>query len=433
MSQEWLDLLGIRYLGDRYTQKGIVCLDNFLVGGITWYEDYSIRTLRIKTTSVCKTYVAGINDKTKQEQLRNEDATDIVWRTVLNKSRLFAINGNFFMDMSHIGLLNAVLSKLEPDYLYPVINAKMLMIMGAPYLSNENEEEMEQRYARNAERFLEEIAIPGIVSLSMALEIQPQFYGTAYFEDSPGGLSPHSVSFLDKELIKIGGDIQVLAHKNRVSKITKSISVFESVTGKKVTSMLFQDNNTRMEKQIVDALTYAGNISSIVHSWNKAQDLCIRDGYTYIPMMTEGYKMDDTILLQFDEAASSLGLITHGISMEDMIYPSLDEDDWSTAYKDFSAYYYTACQKYGYFDGVDAAGLEQRVRQYLMMEPKVTYRKKNIHVEVNNLYTQGFFILRTDKRVKSMSSGEYEKLEDGVYLITVTEPETDIVLRQRKN
>lgn len=433
LSQEWLDLLGIRYLGSRYTQKGIVCFDNFLVGGIRWYEDYKIRTLRIKTTSVCKTYVAGINDSLLQEHRRNEDATDIIWRTILNNSRIFVINGNFFTNMSHIGMLNAVLSKLNSDYLYPVINAKMLFIVDAPYLSNENEVEMERRYARNANRFLEEIAIPGIVSLSMALEIQPQFYGTAYFEDSSNGLSSHSVHFLDKELIKIGGDIQVSANQNKISKITKGIKVFESITGEKVTSILFQDNNTRIEKQIVDALSYTGNISSLIHDWNYAQDLCIKDNYAYIPMMTNGYDINDTILLQFDEAASSLGLITHGISMEDMIYPSSDKDDWSTAYKDFSASYYTACQKYPYLDGINATGLEQRVRQYLLMEPEVIYKKSGIYLEIENLYTQGFFILRTEKRIKAMSSGTYKELEEGVYLLTITSPSTEITLRKKKN
>lgn len=433
LSQEWLDLLGIRYLGSRYTQRGIVCLDNFLVGGIRWYEKYNIRTLRIKTTSACKTFVAGINDKITQEQLRNEDATDIIWRTVLNNSRIFVMNGSFFTDMTHIGMLNAVLSKLDSDYLYPIVNAKMLFIIDAPYLTNENEEEMEERYARSAERFLEEIAVPGIVSLSMALEIQPQFYGTTYFQNAAKGYGTEIVSFLHNELEKIGGDIEISANNNKLSKITKAIKVFEDITKKKAASLLLYDYNARIERQIIDALSYTGHITNIVHRWEDVSDLSIRGDYTYIPMMTDGYDINDKVLLQFDGAASSLGLITHGISMEDIIFPSSEEDDWSTAYKDFSAYYYTACQKYHYLDGVDAAGLEQRVRQYLLMEPKITYGKKGIDLKVENLYTQGFFMLRTDKKIKEMSSGTYKKLEEGVYLLTITEPETEIVLKQRKN
>lgn len=433
LSQEWLDLLGIRYLGSRYTQRGIVCFDNFLIGGIRWYKSYNIRTLRIKTTSACKTFVAGMNDTTAQVQLRNEDATDIIWRTVLNNSRIFVINGSFFTDMAHIGILGAVFSKLDSDYLYPIINAKMLFVIDAPYLTDENEEEMEQRYARSASRFLEEIAVPGIVSLSMALEIQPQFYGTTYFQSSPKKYNTNIVNFLHNELEKIGGDIQVSANDNKLSKITKGINVFEDITGKEVNSLLLHDYNSRIERQILDALAYTGHITNIVHRWEDVSDISIRGDHVYIPMMTEGYDINDTVLLQFDEAASSLGLITHGISMQDIILPPSEKDDWSIAYKDFSAYYYTACQKYDYLDGVDAAGLEQRVRQYLLMEPEITYQKKSIHLKVENLYTQGFFILRTDKRIKEMSSGTYQRLEQGIYLLMITEPETEIILKQKKN
>lgn len=434
LTQEWRELLGIRYIGDRYTQKGVVALDGFLVGGRSWYEDYRLRALRIKTNSSCKTFLAGINDEKAQEQLRNEDATDIIWRTICNNSRIFVINGNFFSDMSHIGILGAVLSELSSDYLYPVINARMLLIEDAPYLSNENEAEMEKRYARNSRRFLQEIAIPGILSLSMALEIQPQFFGTQYFRSFSDALRSDAVSFLHKELVKIGGDIQLSADKNQKEKLFQTMEVFEEVAGKKMTSLFFGDYEKVEEAAVMEELSYHKNqVSSIIHRWSDLPEISIKGEYVYIPMMTEGYQMDGKLLFSFDGAASSLGLITHGISMETIIYPQSEEDDWASAYKDFSAYYYTACQKYSWMDGMDAEGLEQRVRQYLVMEPEISWHKKSIHLKVEHLYTQGFFILKTTgKKIREMSSGSFKKLEEGIYLLTVTEPETEIFLKEKK-
>lgn len=433
LTEEWMELLGIRYVGESYMQKGIVSLDNFFIGGIRWYKDYRIRTRRIKTNASCKTFIAAINDKVKQEKLRNEDATDIVWRKILNHSRLFAVNGNFFSDMEHIGILSAIFSRLDSDYLYPIVNAKMLFMEDAPFLSDENEDIMEERYARNAGRFLEEIAIPGIVSLSMALEIQPQFYGVSYFQDLSGGLHSDVASFLHRELVKIGGDIQVSAHQNDRNKTLRTIEMFERVTEQDVTSLFFGDYDEEKERQILEAVSEKGNISSVIHSWSGYPALSIEGDYAYIPMMTEGYDMDSTVMFRLDGAASALGLITHGISMEEMIYPESEEDDWATAYKDFSAYYYTACQKYSWLDGVDAAGLEQRVRQYLVMKPEITYQEDRIHLHVENLYTQGFFLLKTDKKIKKMSSGTFKKLEDGVYLLTVQEEDTKITLKEVRN
>lgn len=433
LTEEWTELLGIRYLGEPYMQKGIVSLDNFFIGGISWYQDYRIRVRRIKTNASCKTFVAGINDEVKQEKLRNEDATDIVWRKMFNHSRLFVVNGNFFSDMQHIGVLSAIFSRLGSDYLYPIVNAKMLFIEDAPFLSDENEEIMEERYARNAGRFLEEIAIPGIVSLSMALEIQPQFYGTQYFQDRSGGIRSNVLSFLHRELVKIGGDIQVSAHQNSQNKTLGTMEMFGRITERDVTSLFFENYDEGKERQILEAASKKGNISSIIHNWSSYPALSIEGDYAYIPMMTEGYDMDSTVMLRFDGAASSLGMITHGISMEKIIYPESEEDDWATAYKDFSAYYYTACQKYSWLDGVDAAGLEQRVRQYLVMKPEIIYREDRIHLHVENLYTQGFFLLRTDKKIKKMSSGKFEKLEDGVYLLTIQEEDTKITLKEARN
>jgi hypothetical protein len=432
LTTDWTTLLGINYLGNRYTQKGIITFGDFMIGGIRWYEKYRIRVRRIKVKSSCKTYVAGIIEEEKKAIMDNEDATDIIWRTIFGKSRIFVVNGNFFTDTSHMGILNAIFSKLNSDYVYPIVNAKMLFVENAPYLSEENEEEMQERYARNAERFLEEIAIPGIVSLSMALEIQPQFYGTQYLKDSSSGIQSNGVSFLYKELTKIGGDIQVCAYQNETKRLVKTIDVFESVTGKKITSILFQNNNSRMEKEIMSAIAYKGSISSIVHNWKYYPYMKTdEDNYVYIPMMTEGYEMDDDLQVWFDEAAASLGLITHGIAMEDIIYPET-EDDWSTIFKDFSAYFYTACQQYDYLDGVNGEELEERVRQYLAMKPEVTYEDKKITLQVDDLFTKGYFILQTEKKIKKMSSGKYKKLDDSSYLLTITDQDTEIVLKEQK-
>lgn len=430
LTQEWKDLLGIRYIGERYTQKGISVFDGFMTGGIRWYEDYRIRTVRVKTNSDCKTYIAGINDEILQGRVRNEDATDIVWRKIINNSRLFVINGAFFAENTYNGVLSSVLFKSTSDCIYPIVNAKMLLIEDAPYLSDENTKEVEKLYARTAYRFLEEIAIPAIVSLSMSLEIQPQFYGTQYFKDSSKGFDPHSVQFLNKELIKIGGDIQVSVYNNQVNKMIRSIGVIESITEKQVTSLLFGNYKPKIEQQVMSALSYTGNITSIVHRWKDVPQISIRDEYAYIPMMTQGYEFDDDMLFSFDGAASSLGLITHGITMENMIYPLSSEDDWSTAFRDFSAYYYSTCQKYSYLDGVDGAGLEQRIRQYLIMKPKISYEQEKIHLEIENLYTQGYFILQTDKKIEGMSSGSYKKIGNGEYLITIIQENTDILLKE---
>jgi hypothetical protein len=430
LTEEWVSLLGIRYLGKRYTQKGIVTFGNFMIGGIRWYEDYRIRVRRVKVESSCKTYVAGIIEEEKQDVMDNEDATDIIWRTVFGKSRIFVVNGNFFTDTSHMGILNAIFSRMNSDYVYPIVNAKMLFVENAPCLSEENKKEMQKRYARNSERFLEEIAIPGIVSLAMELEIQPQFYGTQYLKTDSGGIQTESASFLSKELTKIGGDIQVCAYQNDTSRMIKSIDIFEEVTGKNVTSILLQNNNSRMEREIMTAISYKEGISSIIHNWKYYPYMKTdENNYVYIPMMTEGYEMDDELQVWFDEAAASLGLITHGIDMEEIIYPDT-KDDWSMVFKDFSAYFYTACQKYDYLDGVDGEEMDQRVRQYLMMEPEVTYEKKKITLKVENLFTKGYFILQTEKTIKKMSSGKYKKLEDGSYLLTITDPETEITLKE---
>ena len=187
-----------------------------------------------------------------------------------------------------------------------------------------------------------------------------------------------------------------------------------------------------MEKQIMSALDYTGNISSVVHKWDYYPYMGVsEEGYVYIPMMTEGFTIDDELLVWFDEAAASIGLITHGIPMEDIIYPPKEEDeDWATIFKDFGSYYYTACQKYEYLDGVDAQELEQRVRNYLAMEPKITYGDKEIQVNVENLNGNGYFILQTEKKVQKISSGSYEDIGNDAYLLTITEPETKITLRE---
>jgi len=429
LDNDWKQFLGIRYAGDVYEQKGLISLSGFLVGGLRWYEKCRLQTWRVKVNASCKTYLAGLADTKQQSQMRNEDATDIIWRNIYGDSRIFVVNGRLFETMEHFGLLNAIFAKLQEDYLYPIINAKMVFIENAPFLSNENDQEMQQRYARTAGRFFEEIAVPGIVSLSLSLGLQPQFYGTQYFQDSSGGIDSSGVSFLYRELDKIGGNIQVSAYDNRVDRMVRSIKVFESVSEQNVTSLLLQGEDENTQKQVLSALDYAGHISSIVREWGTQPELCVDEaGYVHIPIFTKGYEMPDSLLFPFDTAASALGFISHGIDMQQIIYPEGTENDWAEVYKDFSAGFYTACQKYNYLQGVGGTELESRVRQYLDLKPYIVYEEEKIYVEAGGLQKKAYFILQTGKHVKGMSSGKYEKLEDGTYLITITNQKTDIYL-----
>lgn len=442
LSEEWQALLGIKSIGGVKEQKGITVLSGFLLGGKHDYKDYLLDIRDIRVASTCKTYIAGMGDEDNQNVPNNDMAedgtvTDILWRNVYKGSQIFTVNGAFFNNNDGFGILTAVFSELYPDFIYPVINAKALLVNNAPYLSNENDTVMLDRYARNSKQFFEDIAMPQIIALCMSFDSIPTFYAVSSMDQSienKGNYNISELSIANSELNRIGGQLGIsLYDRNGMDQEKKVINMLKLCKAEQenynFNSIYLKNFDQTKLNSLIDKLSGEISVKSLITSWKEGSTFSFyKDDIIQVPTITEGFYYSDNDLFAMDTAAVAYGVEIHGIDMEEILYPKSDKDDWAVAYRIFASYMDTYWTEYQFLDSINMTGVYNRVVSYLTITPNITMEEDHIGVAIEGFLKQAYFILRTDKGIKDVTNGTFTKIEEGVYLISAEKEIIDIIM-----
>ena len=172
-------LLGIQLCrSESVTLHEIRLYSGFMLGGETCYsftglQDESVADLErnipwYDISARTKSYMVGFISADEKESmgLNNEDMPAIIWRSGIGTGKIFAVNGNYMMDNTAIGILDAMVYESEEYALYSVINAQNLSFTGYPDITNENEDNLSGIYGMNSIQFCRDILWPSFVAIA---------------------------------------------------------------------------------------------------------------------------------------------------------------------------------------------------------------------------------------------------------------------------
>ncbi|MFZ7120106.1 MAG: DUF2194 domain-containing protein [Eubacteriaceae bacterium] len=439
LSEDWQTLLGIKSLSGTYVQEGINIFSGFFLGGKHEYAELNVETMNIKVTSTCKTYIAGLTDDKDMSVIKNEEMPDILWRNVYEGSQIYVVNGSFFDSNNGIGIITSIFAQIYQDFVYPVINAKALIVNNAPYLSLENEEEMQKKYARNSQRFFEDIALPDIIALSMSTSNVPTFFAIGSFDESiisENELNTSALSTLASELKRIGGEIGVSDY-DRYSvqteeKVIDAIDIYKNTLKNYDLRALYLNNyDKNISGKLVNSVNNQINISTLISSWDDGTTFSYYDkNIVNIPVITEGFSYSDEDLFKLHSTATALGVIIHGIDMSKIIYPENDDKDWSNIFKDLTSSVDTYWANYKNIDSLKISDVDSRVSKFLDIIPNITIDGNGISISIDGFEKEAYFMLRTQKVVTGIDNGTITKVEDGAYLIYATDSNVVVTLHE---
>lgn len=442
LSEDWQVLLGIKSLGTIKKQKGITVFSGFLLGGKQDYQDYLLDIQDIRIASTCKAFIAGMGDKNyhyvKNDDMAEDDTvTDILWRNVYKESQIFTVNGDFFNNNDGFGILAAVFSELYQDFIYPVINAKALLVDNAPYLSNENDAVMLDRYARNSKRFFEDLVLPQLIALCMSFDSIPTFYTVSSMDQSvenEGDYNISELSVVKSELDRIGGELGISVYDRKgADQEKKTAGLLKLCKGElenyEFNSIYPKNLDESKLNTLIDKLSDELTVKSIVTSWKNSTFSFFKEDIIQVPTVTEGYHITDNDLFALSNAATSYGVIIQSIDMDEILYPESDEDDWAKAFTDIASYLDTYWTDYQYLDSINMTGVYNRVASYLTITPTITMADGHIHVSIDGFIKQAYFMLRTDKEIIVVTNGSFTKIENGAYLISAENENIDIKMK----
>ncbi len=434
--EELLKLLGIKEAGGAYRQEGIRILSGFLLGGLFEYPKLEITAQQVELDSTCKGYAVGLVEGQKELGIENEELPPLIWRNQGEGVQVYAVNGPFLEDVGGAGFLSALFSEIYPDYLYPVINAKAFFVKGFPCLSQEGSEELLRRYSRTPLRFQEDIALPDLLTLCSQNGLVPSLYAVRSFD--PGqetDRDPQLLSFFQTELAKVRGELGLSGSAGMTGEelLTQRESYGEELPQYHFDSLMRNEMRETQWQPCLEQGSANCEITSVISGWEEDPAFHRVGGSTVnLPAVAEGFWYEDEQWLRLKSMATALGVVTYRVDMEEIWFPESERYDWKEAFKELSRNIHTYFQPYEKMDGLNAAQTALRTARYLNQAPEITYEEDRVEVRIAHFDTELYFLLRTEKEIEEVEGGRGQRLEEGIYLITASQPELSVRLKQKE-
>lgn len=415
------DIMGINNITESKNQKGVKFLPGFMLGGLLELPNLSYKAPVADLLSTTKTYVTG------------PKKSSLIWRNIYGKSEIYVINGPFFETNAAYGIMSAIMAQINPDYIYPVVNAKVFTYEGLPYVSYENSDELEKIYNRDAMQLQQDILIPDILSANKSRGFIPSGFLTEGFNrQNIGDINKYyaeQINNYEKDIYKLGGEVGMAYSGD----LEKDIKTYKSIfNNKNFKSILLNNNN---------------NLDTIIKSINKDQCSFIESAFgpwteknknfgyvtsstVYIPFTIDGVYNTDQHKLEFYSGITAFGAIIQNLDLKQVIFPENDKGNWMNVLRDYVKFIDFYRQKYEMIQPRSVTDAAQAVKKFDNNFPSIKYSNNKIEIRFEKWYGESYYILRTNKEIDSITNGSAEKIEDGAYLVTVKNKEIDINLRQ---
>jgi hypothetical protein len=148
---------------------------------------------------------------------------------------------------------------------------------------------------------------------------------------------------------------------------------------------------------------------------------------TIIPITLDGFTYTDKERLAFYSRVTALGIITQRTDMKSILYPINDDYDWVKVSVSLDTLIGRLRKEFAGIDSVNITELTKRMKGYQLLEPVIQYKEDSINIHMQRLNGNGYFILRTNKKIDSIRGGRYKQMEECAYLIEAQQ--NDIIIK----
>ncbi|WBW98608.1 DUF2194 domain-containing protein [Oceanirhabdus sp. W0125-5] len=418
-TSELEEIMGIKKVTQSQYQEGVKFLPGFLLGGLLEFPEILFNEPKVELLSTTKTYVAS------------SEESAVIWRNIYGESEIYVVNVPFFESNIGHGILSAIMAQIYPDYIYPIINAKVFTYSGLPYVSNENTSELKEIYSRNAMQLQQDIIIPEILGINKSRDLIPSGFITNnfnnYYNKEIDTFTLKQINNYEKKIYELGGELGMVYSGD----LRKDIQLYKKLfKDKNLKSILLKEQDFEVMSELIDKgyLSYMDSVLGPRTVNNKTFGY-LTENTVFIPFTINGVTYTDLEKLEFYADITAFGAIVQNLNLEQIIFPEGDKDNWMNVSKKYKKFIDSYRDKFNMIKARNISDTVESVKKYSNNYPSIEYFKNKIEIRFDKWYGESYFILRTTKEVESITEGTIEKIEEGAYLVTVENKEVDISLR----
>ncbi|UFJ41048.1 DUF2194 domain-containing protein [Brevibacillus humidisoli] len=440
--------LGILEIG-AYLEANVINLHtNILIGhaGDTFVDpNLPNEILRVKLADSSRVHATA------------ENGVPLVWEAPYGKGSFLICNGTMLLDTASRGLLAGALGMMLPDFIYPVINTKVMYIddFPAPFPLGTNPS-IYREYQLDLPQFYKKVWWPDMIRLGQAYDLVYTGALIATYEDDvtppfdwQNDADLANLILYGRELLKEGGEIAVHGYNHQSLTTTRRISfafgynqwssideMTQSLRAvREYIEAAFPHYRLRTyvppsnalgpegREAVKEALPDVRAISSLAgedgRNLSYLQEYGVaEDGIVEMPRITYGYWIGAYEQWSMANAVTVWGVFSHFVHPDDILDQKRSEGKgWSELYADFERFVALVHERHGWLRSMTAADASVQVKRWALSKPVFEYRPDGVYGYVNNFTGELYFVLRSDRTFAKANNCKVLRIDEGVYLV----------------
>lgn len=438
--------LGIYEAGDDYEDAEGIKMDSDLLlksRNLTIDDDFIYNSaLAVHLDESCRVYASSI------------DGIPLLWSTKYGKGTIMVLNGTMLDDKLNRGIITGALSYLNEDYIYPIMNSKVVYIddFPAPFPEG-NAEYIYNDYNRSTAAFFRDIWWPDVEQIATKNDVKYtglliETYNNHVKPPFNDRLAKENLKIYGRDLIKSGGEIGIHGYNHQSLTLDQDqvedlgYKAWESeqdmVASLKELQAFFHSifPNYRLRTYVPpsNVLSETGKkaIHEAIPSIDILASLYIKDeenisyiqeyevGKTFIelPRLTSDYHYNDENKWTIANSATLSGIFSHFIHPDDILDPDRNEgDNWAELSKQYGAMISDVKKKFPWMRAMTASESAENLKSFLNSQVYLNQQDNRIEAYINHFSGQLDFMLRSDKQIKKIAGGSFVKASDDRYIV----------------
>ena len=427
-------IAGFQAFEGLYAQKGdIVC------------NDYPLTVEDIRIDATCRKYIFEYSSDPSADQA---NMVPMLWRTVYGDGQVFVLNADFMQSKYAVGLCIAVLGAMEPEYAYPIIDAKVNFIDSFPFISYENGDAMMRLYNRDSQAFIKDQVWPNLVTMMKDSDIKFTGIYYAYITDASRkttNFNTDTLSYFKKQFSKYGcefgfggyhkdlhfsREIEEDAMDTSYNQFKYNMGSYNIVTYK-YSNDISQAVQTEMLRKLRKTSVYVSKLEVPDGSTEYQADLGFaQSNIVNLPIICEEVEPSYQDYWKACNMASGLGLSTHYFDMYDVITNTSNYSyEWMTYAQNLAKQFNLLNRGTSWLTERTSAQAGFRAKRYLCLMPEIKFSDSELTIKCQNFDDRAVFIVKTGKKLKPDDAKFIAtKVSDDFYMVEILRPEVTIKL-----
>ncbi len=450
-NEELMSLLGISEIRQDVVEAyAIELFEDFLLGGANIFEatdedsekdqDLELSVPWYITRTGTKVYMMAMIEESlySDEDIEYEYYPSVMWRRSLGSGYIFAIGADFMEDTTALGILSAMVYDINDYSLYPVVNAQNLVIANFASLSSEYDEELEAEYYQTQIAFFRDLVWPNIVSVwTVSNDLPTVIFNPRLDYDASNSLDDDDLVYYMKLLKEQSGEAARSSFQSStvdlLTKLNEDLLAVSSAIPDYVYRVLYVTSDDVEAYQEIEAEEALPDVKTVLYDIDHTATIFGYDSedITYQRATSDGFTHTYSDNIRLRSLETALGYSTILVDMSVLLEPEEADSTWERLSERFASYTVSYWKAFSTFEKTVLSQSDQRIRRYLALSYEDEFEDNVITLSIDGFDEEAFFLLRTHgKEIEDIEGATYEEVEEGAYLLTITETTVTITLEK---